>query len=336
MGVTGHSVLECFSEPLVRECENEKRVTQKFLISSSCPVNLLGRDLMCVLHLNLMSSPQGVTINDDSSLGTPFVRATELCVYQWSKHNKPRACARLLTLAHDKMKDNYVDFMLSSALHCTVQVHEERDFNFEKEWFMDIPESEELYLYWCDKFCACPVKLNDTQLRVFFVPESAPHVSLAKIKNKQWKDVGLWVKLCESERITVWDHEPTSNIWYSPTLGVYKKLFQEMCKVNRDVLCHDKGMFLNLGTSPTPLETHPQLKKVPLGLWAQGKHDVGLIRSAPPLVITPKSDFRPRQSQYPLKSEAIEGVRPVFNSLLKAGVIVPCPDSLVCTPIFPV
>ncbi|XP_053485963.1 uncharacterized protein LOC128610579 [Ictalurus furcatus] len=212
-------------------------------------------------------------------------------------------------LAHDKMKDNCVDFMLSSVLHCTAQVHEGRDFYFEKEWFMDIPESEELYLYCCDKFCACSVKLSDTQLHVFFIPESVAHVSLAKIK------------------------KPTSNM-YSLTLGVYKKFFQEMCKGNREVMCHDKGMFLNLGTSPTLLEIHPQLKKVPLGLWAQGKHDVGLIR--PPVVITPKSDFRPRQSQYPLKSEAIEGIRPVFNSLLKAGVIVPWSDSPLRTPIFPV
>lgn len=40
--------------------------------------------------------------------------------------------------------------------------------------------------------------------------------------------------------------------------------------------------------------------------------------------------------QYPLKKEAIEGITPVFNSLLERGVIVECPDSPVRTPIFPV
>ncbi|KAF4077101.1 hypothetical protein AMELA_G00204310 [Ameiurus melas] len=128
---------------------------------------------MCVLHLNLMSSPQGVTKTDDSSLGTPLVKKTELCIYKWSKHNEPIACAHLLTLAHDKMKDNCVDYMPPSVPHCTAQVLEGKYLNLEKEWFMDIPESEELYLkglYWCDKFCTGSVKLNDTQLCVIFCP----------------------------------------------------------------------------------------------------------------------------------------------------------------------
>ena len=55
-----------------------------------------------------------------------------------------------------------------------------------------------------------------------------------------------------------------------------------------------------------------------------------------PVIIKPKSDYRPHQSQYPLKQEAFDGITPVFNSLLKAGVIVPCKDSIVHTLIFPV
>ncbi|TKS65903.1 putative nuclease HARBI1 [Collichthys lucidus] len=53
-------------------------------------------------------------------------------------------------------------------------------------------------------------------------------------------------------------------------------------------------------------------------------------------MITAKSDFRPCKQQYPLKQEAIDGITPVFNHLLQAGVIVPCPDSPVRTPLFPV
>ena len=44
----------------------------------------------------------------------------------------------------------------------------------------------------------------------------------------------------------------------------------------------------------------------------------------------------PNRPQYPLKKEAIEGITPVFNDLLKAGVIVPCENPPVRTPIFPV
>ena len=44
-----------------------------------------------------------------------------------------------------------------------------------------------------------------------------------------------------------------------------------------------------------------------------------------PVVITPKSDFRPCQQQYPLKAEAVEGITLVFESLRAAGVICSMP-----------
>ncbi len=76
---------------------------------------------------------------------------------------------------------------------------------------------------------------------------------------------------------------------------------------------------------------HPALQEVPQTLQARDKHDVCLIKGMRPVVITPKSDYRPCQAQYPLKREAAEGITPVFNSLWKAGVIVPCETSLVRT-----
>ncbi|XP_062421340.1 uncharacterized protein LOC119202433 isoform X3 [Pungitius pungitius] len=87
-------------------------------------------------------------------------------------------------------------------------------------------------------------------------------------------------------------------------------------------------------TNPTSIS--PALASVPQTLWAAHKYDVGLINNCQPVVITPRSDFRPHKHQYPLRQEAIDGITPVFNSLLEAGVIVSCPDSPVRTPIFPV
>ncbi|XP_060941493.1 protein NYNRIN-like [Limanda limanda] len=76
--------------------------------------------------------------------------------------------------------------------------------------------------------------------------------------------------------------------------------------------------------------------EVPSCVWAEHKYDVGLIKGADPIVVIPKSSYRPCQNQYPLKKEAVEGIKPVFESLLRAGVIVPCEKSPVRTPIFPV
>ena len=68
--------------------------------------------------------------------------------------------------------------------------------------------------------------------------------------------------------------------------------------------------------------------------WDPGKHDV-LIKGMQRVVITLKSDYRPSQPQYPLK-KAVEDITSVLNVLSKAGVIVPCENSLVCTSILPV
>lgn len=87
--------------------------------------------------------------------------------------------------------------------------------------------------------------------------------------------------------------------------------------------------------SETEAAAIPALPEDPKTLWAQGKHDVGLIKNAEPVVITPKSDYRPYHKQYPLKHEAIDGITPEFESLRNAGVIVPCEISPVRSPIFP-
>ena len=80
----------------------------------------------------------------------------------------------------------------------------------------------------------------------------------------------------------------------------------------------------------------PALQEVPSELWASQKYDVGLIKNCEPVVITLKSDYSPCQPQYPLKPETIPGIVPVSESLLKTGVIVPCPNSPVRAPLFPV
>ncbi len=83
-------------------------------------------------------------------------------------------------------------------------------------------------------------------------------------------------------------------------------------------------------------DIHPVLAEIPPKLWAKHKYDVGLIKGCEPVVITPKSDYRLCPSQCPLKKGALRGIQPVFESLLKERVIIPCHDSPVRTPIFPV
>ena len=63
---------------------------------------------------------------------------------------------------------------------------------------------------------------------------------------------------------------------------------------------------------------------------------VGVIKDIQHIEITPEGSFRPCTHQYLIKPEAIDSTAPVCNSLLQAGVTVPCNRSPVRTPIFPV
>lgn len=78
------------------------------------------------------------------------------------------------------------------------------------------------------------------------------------------------------------------------------------------------------------------MSDLPEGLWSSGPADVGLMQGVAPVHVSPRSTYRPYQRQYPLKKEAIEGIRPVFEDLRRKGVIVACPDSPCNTPMFPV
>uniref|UniRef100_A0A671V7Q1 ribonuclease H n=1 Tax=Sparus aurata TaxID=8175 RepID=A0A671V7Q1_SPAAU len=78
-----------------------------------------------------------------------------------------------------------------------------------------------------------------------------------------------------------------------------------------------------------------ELKGLPASLRTKGPEDVGLMTTAAPVQIKPKSDWRPRVRQYPLIADALAGIQPVIKQLLHAGVIRECPDSPCNTPIFP-
>ena len=66
------------------------------------------------------------------------------------------------------------------------------------------------------------------------------------------------------------------------------------------------------------------------------KYDVNLVKDSENVVIIPKSDFKPSKAQYSLKQKAIDIIPPFFESLKAAGVIVPCNDSPIRTPLFAV
>lgn len=83
-------------------------------------------------------------------------------------------------------------------------------------------------------------------------------------------------------------------------------------------------------------EQDQALESLPPTLWSQGNADVGLMKGVEPVIIRPKTEHRPKVRQYPLKPDAIEGIRSVITDLRSKGIIRPCSDSPVNTAFFPV
>ncbi len=160
-------------------------------------------------------------------------------------------------------------------------------------------------------------------------------VKSGKLHTEQkWAALGLFVS--KSISATDWAEKPNGQK-YSENEGVFMEECEFEVAVQRIVTAvvettmekHEHG-------SISATDINPALAEIPSKLWAKHKYDVGLIKGCEPVVITPKSDYRPCQSQCPLKKEALRGIKPVFESLLKEGVIISCHDSPVRTPIFPV
>nr|XP_040024957.1 uncharacterized protein LOC120812808 [Gasterosteus aculeatus aculeatus] len=339
-GASGLTVTEKFTAPMTSVHSDETdlnpdiKVKHSFLLSSLSPINLMGRDLMCTYGICLTSSPDGLKVVRRRAALQMVQKAPSnpLFVYQWWI---PIDDARRLSQAGEARVSPYADRMNPEHLHCTTYVSEGPDGSSEETFFEALNDAIACStLYWSTCKPAVSISLSPTQKELFQVPSSHPHVSLSKGRLDQWRDLGPFVAQCES--LTDWEETIDPLVLRSASTGFHRThcvLLTSACRSVYVFYEHNDKVETFL-TTPTSIS--PALASVPQTLWVAHKYDVDLINNCQPVVITPHSDFRPHKHQYPLRQEAIDGITPVFNSLLEAGVIVPCPDSPVRTPIFPV
>lgn len=103
---------------------------------------------------------------------------------------------------------------------------------------------------------------------------------------------------------------------YSPSTNIRCVPYQTKIQVLRSVYLFDESHQSLTSTLVTMTPDCPELKDMPSTLWVTHKYDVGLIKGYQPVVITPRSDYCPHKH----RQEAIDGITPMFNSLLEAGV----------------
>lgn len=311
--------ITCEHKTIPVHCKlDEKQCHHQFLNSRVCPINLMGRDLMMKLGVSVIATEGSLTI---TAVDLEVENDAWLWVYQWLLD--PPLAEDFLHVAKSNVPPN-AEFMSPRNLHCTAHVATHSDETFETTFFTHLRDNLQT-LWFCWKGCSSfiIVQLADYQVPFYLIPHSFPHISLSKSRNMQWRDLGPLALLAQTATDWVDGH--------SPSTGLHRTQFTFTTGVTR-------SLYLLLTESPQmmQLDIPDYLSSVPPTLWATDKYDVGLVRGAEPVHITPKSSYRPSCSQYPLKPEALAGIEPVFNSLLQKGVIVPCPDSPVTTPILPV
>ena len=125
-----------------------------------------------------------------------------------------------------------------------------------------------------------------------------------------------------------------------------------LCKLNATIKCSQDGIYLHMPEESIlafqgilqDAKSERQFPDLPLDLelemppwlWGTESTSVGLLKSATPVRITYRTDIPyPCTKQYPLPTEAVEGLTPMIQDFLEKGILVPC-ASPCNTPVLPI
>ena len=95
-------------------------------------------------------------------------------------------------------------------------------------------------------------------------------------------------------------------VFYSPSTNISSKSFGSTFMGLHAVHIFSQRGQNYVSTIMTSLTVSDlKLADVPTKLWAKHKYDVGLMKNAAPLIVKPKSDYRPYRTQYPLNQRLL-------------------------------
>lgn len=169
IGSSGQTIRENITIPL--KCADGPNTSFRhvFLLSEVCPINLIGRDLMCKLGLCLISTPEGVKVHRFSDLQPNFSHSfvsytPDLSyAYKW-KLQSSTVSSELVTEVKKTVSTVATDFMTSEDLHCTSHVSPGPDEPYEERWFQErFDKLTFTHIYWTQHRCETSVSLTPTQ-----------------------------------------------------------------------------------------------------------------------------------------------------------------------------
>lgn len=178
---------------------------------------------MCKLGLCLISTPEGVKVHRLSDL-EPYLahsfihhNPNLLYAYQWKLQTT--VSSELVTEAKKTVLTTATDFMTPEDLHCTSHVSPGPDEPYEESWLRERFEKLKLtHIYWTQHRCAISVSLTSAQSNMYTIPDSVPHITLAKHTSDNWHDLGPFIKSCQ--RAADWQKTYDRSIFFLTNTAV--------------------------------------------------------------------------------------------------------------------
>ncbi|KAI3360807.1 hypothetical protein L3Q82_012880 [Scortum barcoo] len=221
-------------------------------------------------------------------------------------------------------------------LHCTLKYFKNAVQRDSDEWLSRQPKQVHLTsscIILGPQGAAMKINRDDYLDEEFDIEKSVPHVTLLVSENFAQKHVGEM--MAEAEEATFLPLKENLAIWRSEDQRFIKIMISakgtgqpQTVQMTQESICSAQ-MELNS-------MKEEMLRKVPECLWSRHSTDIGLVKSAQPVRVELRPGVRPPwQNQYPLKKEAIQGIEPQIEGLVKAGVLKTTQNPQCNTPFLP-
>lgn len=181
--------------------------TQSVILCPSCPVNLLGRDLMLKLHISVVSTDSGMMAIGQGEEVPTYISSGQEPHYYWTldfpQPDPTNTMTRLLQLADESLR-HMADADTPKLLHITLR-HNNRpgpDEEYQHKINRLGPQNVVLTYFYSDLqyLSACAVALTPQTLKLHQDTSISPHVSLTRPSTTSWQAVGCWMTAMQNDR----------------------------------------------------------------------------------------------------------------------------------------